>query len=690
MVVSIEHVGDIAVVRLNNPPVNALSQAMRQGLLDAATTLDAEPATRAVVLIAEGRTFIAGADVSEFNASPQEPHLPDVIARIEAAAKPWVAAIHGAALGGGLEVTLGCQYRIASPSSVLGLPEVKLGVVPGAGASVRLPRLIKTEAVIELVLSGEPIPAKRALQLGLIDQVAESPLLEAALAVAAEIANQPRPQALSTRRPMSRPDAADWDTYAQRIAKTARGENAPRLALDCLRRSVEADTAADTAAAFAFERETFLHARTSDQARALRHIFFAERAAGRPPEVKGLTPRPVNTVAVIGGGTMGAGIAAAMHDAKLPVVLVERDDEALARAKANLERIYDAAVKRGRLSAEARAARVAGTTFTTDYDRLADIDLAVEAVFEDLTTKRAVFAQLEMATRPDAVLATNTSYLDPRQIAAATAHPERVLGLHFFSPANVMKLLEVVPTETTSPEVLATGFALAKVLGKIPVLAGICDGFIGNRILKTTRSQAERLLLSGSTPADVDRAMQGFGMAMGPFQAQDLGGLDIAAFQRKAARARGETPFAPVAERLCAINRLGQKTSGGWYDYTEASRSPIPSQTVASVIAEESAGYPQLPNLTDQERVDRIILPMVNEAAKIRSESIAKRTADIDLVEVHGYGFPRWRGGLMHYAEARGLSAIVESLTAIAEQGLGDPPCEWLTEATRSGRLSDD
>jgi 3-hydroxyacyl-CoA dehydrogenase len=681
MVVSIERDGEVGIVVLDNPPVNALSRELREGIWNAVETLDNDQEVRAVVLIAEGRTFIAGADITEFGKSPEPPHLPDTVSKIESASKPWVAAIHGSALGGGLEVALGCHYRVAAPTAKMGLPEVTLGVVPGAGGTVRLPRLVSAPDAVGMATSGKPVSASKALEIGLIDKIADGDLRAIAVAFARDVADKELPAALSARAPVTVPDAAYWVEAEKTLTQKARGVAAPLRALASLKTAIESD--AETA--FKVEREGFLELRASDQARALRHVFFAERAATKPPEVKDVTPRPIGSVAVIGGGTMGAGIAAAIRDADVPVVLVERDQEAVARGEANIAAIFDGAVKRGRISQETRDARMAGVRYTTDYGTLIDVDLAIEAVFEDLDIKRAVFAQLEDAMRADAVLATNTSYLDPNAISAQLTDPTRMIGLHFFSPANVMKLLEIVPIDKSAPDVLATGFALGKMLRKIPVLAGICDGFIGNRILKTTRAQAEKLLLSGSTPADVDRAMQAFGMPMGPFAAQDLGGLDIAAFQRKAARERGETPFAPVAERLCAMNRLGQKTGGGWYDYEKGDRKPILSDAVAAVIAEEAAGFPKNANLNDEARVERIVFPMIDEGARILQEGVAKRAADIDLVEIHGYGFPRWRGGLMHYAETRGLDEIVDALKDMAKEGVAPAPCDELIRSAKRG-----
>ncbi|MDP9811456.1 3-hydroxyacyl-CoA dehydrogenase [Rhizobium tibeticum] len=677
MTVTIEHSGEIAVVTIDNPPVNALSQALRQDLWNAAETLDADPSVRAVVLICEGRTFIAGADVNEFGKPPTPPHLPDLVARIETAAKPWIAAIHGSALGGGFEVALGCRFRVAVPSASVGLPEVRLGIVPGAGGTVRLPRLVGPALAAEMVTTGTPVAAPRARSQGLIDAVVEGDLEKGAIDFARAALDQSLPLPLR-QRGVPAVDAMFWETSTTAVAGRAKREDAPLRALACVRKAAEADF--DTA--MAFERQTFLALRGSAEASALRYVFFAERAAPRPPELGGVEPRRIRSAAVIGGGTMGAGIAAALCDARLPVTLVERDEVAVERGLSNLRSIFDGSVKRGKISSEAAAERLSAVTGTTNYGLLAGVDLVIEAVFEDINVKRDVFSRLSAVCRPDAVLATNTSYLDPEEIAAGIKHAERFLGLHFFSPAHVMKLLEIVPTAHTAPATLATAFALGRMLNKVPVRAGICDGFIGNRILKATRAQAERLLLSGATPQAVDAAMRSFGLAMGPFEAQDLSGLDIAAFQRRAARARGDTPFAPVAERLCALERFGQKSGGGWYDYTKGDRTPQPSKIVAGIIADLATGTPQR-QWDEAAIIDCIVLPMVNEAVKILQDKVALRAEDIDLVEIHGYGFPRWRGGLMHYAQERGLTEIAVRLNELAADGLAEPPCNQFESVGR-------
>jgi len=645
-VVSIEREGEIAVVTVDNPPVNALGQALRQGLWDAVATLDADPDVRAVVLICAGRTFIAGADVREFGKPPVEPHLPDVVNRIEGAVKPWVAAIHGSALGGGFEVALGCRFRVALDGASVGLPEVGLGIVPGASGTVRTPRVAGAAAAMDLVTTGKPVKAAKAQAMGLVDAVLSGDLCEGAIAFARAALEAPLPLPAS-ERPVTDPGAAFWAEQQAAVARRAKGEAAPLRALACVQKAVQAPFAE----ALAFERATFLDLRGSDQAAALRHVFFAERAAPRPAHLGEAKPLPLRNAGVIGGGTMGAGIAAALRDAGLPVVLIERDAVALARGLANLQTIFDGGVKRGKLTPEQAAARVAGVSGATDYAALADTDLVIEAVFEEIGVKRAVFADLARHCRADAVLATNTSYLDPRAIAEGLANPGRFIGLHFFSPANVMKLLEIVPTPETAPETLATGFALARALGKIPVQAGICEGFIGNRILKRYRAAAEALVRQGVAIAEVDAAMRGFGFAMGPFEAQDLGGLDIAFLQREGARAAGQDVPETLGDLLVRAGRKGQKTGGGWYDYAPGDRKPQASARVAEVLAVAITAGPALDRAAIAER---LVGEMAAEGEAILAEGIALSPSDIDLVEIHGYGFPRWRGGPMHYTARKG------------------------------------
>lgn len=680
MSIKIEHKGAIAIVQVDNPPVNALSQEVRSGLIEAVQKLDADSTVQGVLLSCAGRTFIAGADVNEFGKPPQEPHLPDVVATIENATKPWLAAIHGSALGGGLEIAMACRFRVAINSAQMGMPEVKLGLVPGAGGCVRLPRLVGAKKAAEMIIKGAPIKAPLAAELGLVDAVFDADLETQALAWLEQVLKQPLPLPVLAR-PAPEVSAEEWEQFERAFLPRDKREQAPALALQCVKHACESDVPT----AQAFERATFLELRGSAQARALRHVFFAERAAVRPPELKGVPAEDIDKAGVVGGGTMGTGIAIALLDAGIKVVLLERNQEAL---DSGLERItanYENSVKRGRITAEVAEQRMAGITGSIEDNALADMDLVIEAIFEDMQVKRELFERLAKVCRADTILATNTSYLDPSAIAKdIIPSPERFIGLHFFSPAHIMKLLEIVPIPETSDKTVATSFKLAAKLRKIPVRSGICDGFIGNRILRVLRAQAERLLLAGAAPAEIDAAMRGYGMPMGPFEAQDLGGLDIAAFQRKAAIERGEEVFAPVAEKLCELGRLGQKTQGGWYDYAEGDRKPIPSPVVADIINTVAAKHTQQ-QWTEQDIVDCLVLPMVNEAALILQEGIAQRAADIDLVEIYGYGFPRWRGGLLQDAVERGLDQVVARLEHFSAQELTPAPCKKLKDAAKAG-----
>ena len=667
--------GSIARVTIDNPPVNALSRDVRQGLLDAVTEIAAQPRIEGVVLTGAGKAFVAGADVTEFDRAPEPPHLPDVIRAIETSRAPWLAVLNGATLGGGLELALACRWRVAAPGAALGFPEVTLGVIPGAGGTVRTPRLIGVEATVDLVTGGKPVSAAKAQEIGLIDAVLDADDLSAAARdwLIAALAGE-RPEALAERGTETRGDDF-WKQAEARLTRAARGNTAPREALRVIRAASERSF--DDA--IAQERETFLALRGSDQAAALRHVFFAERAAPRPPELAGVGPRPVATAGIVGGGTMGAGIAAALLAAGVSVRMVERDAESVARGEANLAAILDGDVKRGRLTKDGRAACLSRFTAGTWYDDLADCDLVVEAVFEDLAVKQAVFSALSRVCQADAILATNTSYLDPRAVFEGMSNPDRLIGLHFFSPANVMKLLEIVPLPDTAPATLATAFDLARRLGKVPVRAGICDGFIGNRILKLYREQGERLLSRGASPERIDAALRRFGMAMGLFEVQDLAGLDIGAAQRKAARARGERPFAPVADRLAALGRLGRKTGAGWYDYAEGRALPgLPEAVVAAVAdARAEAGAPAR-DWTDEALVDALVLPMVDAAARIVDEDIAQRPSDVDLVMVHGYGFPRFRGGPVQYGRSLGFERVVARLEALHADGCAPVPSDAL------------
>ncbi|MDR6306343.1 3-hydroxyacyl-CoA dehydrogenase [Nitrobacter vulgaris] len=635
-VVSVSREGEIAVVTVDNPPVNALSQAVRRALFDATNELDADDEVKAVVLACAGRTFIAGTDLSEFGKTPMEPHLPDLVNRIEASVKPWIAAIHGTALGGGFEIALGCRFRVTVPDAAIGLPEVTLGIVPGASGTVRTPRLVGPEAAVELVTGGKPVKAAKALSMGLVDAVVQGDLLQSVLAFASDAVARPLPVPLSQRTVVA-PASTFWEDKKGAIAKREKGETAPLAALECVRMAVELSFDE----ALAFERKTFLDLRASEQAAALRTVFFAERAARRPAGLKGVEPLPLRKAGVVGGGTMGAGITAALRDAGIPVVLIERDAEAVARGLANVRTIFEGGVKRAKLTKSQVEAKLAGVTASTDCGLLADADMVIEAVFEELGVKRAVFNQLGRLCRPDSIIATNTSYLDLRLIAEGVPDPSRFIGLHFFSPANIMRLLEIVPIPETAPRTLATGFALARALDKIPVQAGICEGFIGNRILKRYRAAAEALVYDGVPIAEIDAAMRDYGFAMGPFEAQDLGGLDIAYLQREGARANGQDVPETLGDILVRAGRKGQKTGGGWYDYA-GDRKPQPSAVVAELLAGKIA------RMTAHSAIaGHLVGEMAAEGDAILAEGVAGQPSDIDLVEIHGYGFPRWRGGPM-------------------------------------------
>ena len=637
--VSITRDDDIAIVTVNNPPVNALGQQLREELWNAVGRLDDDPLIRGVVLTCAGRTFIAGADVNEFDKAPVPPHLPDLVARIENARLPWLAAIHGAALGGGLEVALGCRFRVAVAGASLGFPEVNLGVIPGASGTVRTPRLVGVSAAVDLITTGRPIKAKRALVIGLIDEVVEGDLVSAAIVWLRRALDGDLPPALA-RRPLQQQENAFWEERHEEVARRAKGALAPLKALESLKFATEHSFAE----AMAFERETFLALRGSRQAAALRHVFFAERATQRPSDLRGMESRPFERIGVVGGGTMGVGIAASLLDAGFPVVLIERDSDAAQRALGNLRATFDGAIKRGKVDEAEAEGRLGRCSASSNLQELAEVDLVIEAVFEDIAVKRDLFIQLDAVCRPDAILATNTSYLDPRMITEGVSNPQRLIGLHFFSPANIMKLLEIVPLPQTDDPTRSAAFALARRLGKIPVQAGICEGFIGNRILKRYRAAAEAMVRRGAAIAEIDGAMRDYGFAMGPFEAQDLGGLDIAHAQRQAARAAGTQVPQTLGDMLVDAGRKGQKVGAGWYDYAAGSRTPLPSAAVEELLA---GSVVAMEALSRGKIAEHLVSEMASEGEVILAEGVARNPADIDLVEIHGYGFPRWRGGPM-------------------------------------------
>ncbi|WP_417837497.1 3-hydroxyacyl-CoA dehydrogenase NAD-binding domain-containing protein [Thalassospira tepidiphila] len=635
----------IAVITVNNPPINATSHAVRSGIVDALDQIDGNDDIRAAILICDGKTFIAGADVSEFGQPPKAPILPDVIKRIEAATKPVIAAIHGHALGGGLEVALGCHYRIANSTAKLGLPEVNLGLIPGAGGTVRLPRLVPVTEAISMITSGKPVSAAKANEIGLIDAITHGALGDAARDFAKTILNRETPASLLARDPIDAPSSAHWDNITSATKKKARGQVAPLAAISAIRNGIE--HGAD--AGLAFEREKFIELRDSDQSKALRHVFFAERSVAKLPELKGVEPNPIHEAGVIGGGIMGAGIATASLLAGFDVTIIERDETACANGRATVEKHLAGSLKRGLISQDRFNNMMASLSTSIDYAALSDADLVVEAVFEDMAVKHDVFGKLSLHCKADAVLASNTSYLDVNEIAARCVNPRRVIGLHFFSPAHIMKLLEVVRTDKADTKSLATAFEFARALGKIAVPCGVCDGFIGNRIMSAYRKHCEYMLEDGALPHQIDAAMVEFGFPMGLFAMQDMAGLEISWATRKRL-----APFRDPSERyvalgdyLCEMGRFGKKNGLGWYRYDDNGKAQPDPEVDALVIAESEKKGITRRDFTSTEIMDVILGAMRSEGDKILSEGIANSADAIDVVMVNGYGFPRHKGGPM-------------------------------------------
>jgi len=654
--IKLEQIENIAVVGLNNPPVNALSHVLRGSLQKTLQTLAEKESVEAIVLIGKGKHFCAGADVREFDKPACEPPLPEVIVNIESLNKPVVAAIHGSALGGGLELVLGCHYRVADYNAKLGLPEVNIGIIPGAGGTQRLPRLIGIEKATDIITSGRHVDASEALNIGLIDAVSDSDLRDFAIQFAKNKITKPLSR-LSGKK-FARPVSENFfSEHKTRLQKKYRGQHSPLRALDAIQASVQLPLDEG----LANERKIFSELRNSDQARALRHVFFAERAVSKLPEYNDVKPRDIEFVTVIGGGTMGAGIAAAFLESGLPVQLLEQDESALITGLNNVDKNLQGFVERGRMSQEEKSTLLTNLQGSTHYENLRETDLVIEAVYENMDVKKEIFARLDRAAKPDAILATNTSYLDINEIARTTNRPQDVIGLHFFSPAHVMRLLEIVKAEDTSPEVISTGFAISKVLGKVGVLCGVCDGFIGNRLLTRMRKQADYMLEDGALPWEVDRAMEVFGMAMGPFKVNDLSGLDISwAMRKRLAPTRNpDERYVSIADQLCERGWFGRKSGRGWYVYDNTSQ-PSPNPEVESIIlAESNKQGIQRRSFSSEEIQNRLVLAMVNEACNILDEGIAQRPLDIDIVEIHGYGFPRWRGGPMCHADTIGLDKVI-------------------------------
>ncbi|MGB1338041.1 MAG: FAD-dependent oxidoreductase [Planktomarina sp.] len=660
MQVTMRSENHIGYVTLSNPPVNAIGQVLRMGLLEAVRWAERGRLDR-VIVSGAGGVFAAGADAKEFDAAPQEPHLPEVLNAIDESFVPWIAAIEGVALGGGAEIAMACRMRIMAPGARIGLPEVTLGVIPGAGGTARLPRLVGLQKAVEMITTGKPIGAQEACSAGLVHTVEDDPI-EAAFLVNSE--------ALGCIVPTWEYHAPAHDADLFRMAREnlqakMPGQEAPVRALAV----IEAGLALPFHAALAHERQVFLELKTGSQSKALRHLFFAQRAAKAPAHLKGAALEVQHAV-VVGGGTMGAGIAYALVSSGVQVTILEADADGLKRAEDNIGKIIAASLSRGMIDAARAADLRSRLTLSTEYSQAATAQLAIEAAFEDMAVKQEILGKLDAVLSADAVLATNTSYLDLNEMAAPLMDPTRVIGLHFFAPAHIMKLLEIVQGAQSSDRAMATGYALAKRLGKVPVRAGVCDGFIGNRILARYREAADTVFMDGSTPWEVDDAMVEFGYAMGPYEAQDLSGLDIAYAnrQRQAATRDPNRRYVPIADRMIELGKLGRKTSAGWYRYPGGG-GKVEDPIVADLAIEEAhfSGITRT-DYSSQEIRQRLVLAMINEAADILDAGIAQSAGDIDLVTVFGYGFPRWRGGLMHYADSLGVEKIVAQLEILAQE----------------------
>ncbi|ODS91563.1 MAG: 3-hydroxyacyl-CoA dehydrogenase [Comamonas sp. SCN 65-56] len=670
--------GDVAVITLDNPPVNGLGLATRQGIVAGLAKAQADAGVKAIVLTGAGKAFSGGADIKEFGTPKaiQEPNLLSVILAVEHCSKPVVAAIHSVAMGGGLELSLGCHYRIAAPGTKIALPEVKLGLIPGAGGTQRLPRVLGVEAALNMIVSGEPVKSEMLAMLPgqkLFDKMASSPesLMDEALAFARSVADA-RPLPLVRDLPCKHPKGDAYFQFARNMVRgMAKNFPAPLQCVD----AVEAATKKKFADGMAFERQHFINLMWTSESRALRHLFVAERAASKIPDVPSDTPqRAIARVAVIGAGTMGGGIAMNFLNAGLPVTILEMKQEAINHGVAVMSRNYEAQVKKGKLKQEKYEERMALLKTTLSYDDLKDADLIIEAVFEDIGVKEKVFRQLDAVAKPGAILASNTSTLDVNKIAGFTARPQDVVGLHFFSPANVMKLLEVVRGEKTAKDVLATVMAVAKKIRKTAVVAGVCDGFIGNRMIEQYGRQAGFLLDEGCTPSQVDKAIEKFGFAMGPFRMGDLAGNDIGwAIRKRRYVEKPNMKYSKTADLLCEKGRFGQKVGKGWYDYVAGKRDAIPNTEVEQMIAEHRQALGITPRkIADEEIVQRLVFSLVNEAARILEEGIANKASDIDVVYIFGYGFPVHRGGPLNYANELGLFNVVQAMQRFARNPLDD------------------
>jgi 3-hydroxyacyl-CoA dehydrogenase len=667
--------GPVAVITIDNPPVNGMNHALRTSIVEGIDRAQADSSVSAIVLTGAGGLFSGGADIREFT-TPQaraEPTLPTVIAIVESSEKPVIAAIGGSCMGGGLELALGCHFRVAVPHAQIALPEVKLGLLPGAGGTQRLPRAIGVEAALNMIVSGASVPCERFRGTALFDAIADGDVLQGALAFASGERAGQRPLPRVRDIVIDYPNADALFQFARNtVGAMARGFPAPFKCIE----AVAAAVTMPFEEGLRFERELFIQLAQTPESRALRHAFFAERAAAKIPDVpSGTAPRAINAAAVVGAGTMGGGIAICLLDAGIPVTILETKQEALDKGIATIRSHYDKALAKGRLAAGDAERRMGMLKPTLVYEDLAGADLIIEAVFEDLAVKKQVFERLDAVAKPSAILASNTSTLDLNRIAGFTARPQNVVGMHFFSPAHVMKLLEVVRGARTADDVLVTAMSVAKRMRKTAVVSGVCDGFIGNRMIEQYLRQALFLLEEGASPGQVDRALEKFGMAMGPFRMSDLAGNDVGWYIRK--RRYVEKPdvvYSRIADRLCELGRFGQKTRLGWYRYESGRRDALTDPAVDALIASYRTEHGMTPRkIADREIVDRCIYALVNEGARILEDGIALRASDIDVVYLTGYGFPLYRGGPMHYADTVGLFNVIRAMRRFAAFGRGDP-----------------
>ena len=687
-VIELTHEDDTAIISVNNPPVNSLGISVRKGLVEAIKSADNNSSVRSIIIIGNGSTFPAGADIKEFGQPPQAPHLPEVCEEIENINKPVIAALHGTALGGGLEIALASNYRIAEEKTKLGLPEVNLGLLPGAGGTQRLPRLAGISAALQIMTSGKPISASEALKLGVVDKISTN-LLEDAKAFAKQVAEKnshPKTSMLTEKFDNDELNKKAIASMKELIQQKFGALEAPKKILEC----VEASISMDISEGLKYERNSFSELMAGKQSKALIHAFFAERKSAKIPEVSRANARDIKTLSVIGGGTMGAGITIAALNAGLKVRMIEQDNENLNKGIQHVTKVLERDVDKGRMTSDQKNKILENYYPSINFQDISEADMIIEAVYEEMTVKQTVFKKIDRLAKDGAVLASNTSYLDIDQIAAVTQRPKDVIGLHFFSPANIMRLLEIVIPSKVSDEVVATGLKLAKMMKKIPVRAGNCDGFIGNRILSTYGEAAAYMMEDGASPYDIDKAVINFGYPMGPFQMFDLAGGDIgwATRKRKSATRDPRMRYVEISDRLCENGWFGQKTGRGFYQYTNGSRRGEEDPEVLKIIEREreKKGI-QVRNFSEDEIINRYLAAMINESAKVLEEKIALRPSDIDVTKLYGYGFPRYKGGPMHFADTYGLEKLLDNLNKYCEEdSLFWKPAKLIEDLAKSGK----